>query len=210
MDVMTPPGDGGPQESRVRALLARIAADSDLSARFLNTLSLMEHIGSRKIMVSQAGALHGETLKHLAEETRHAFFFKRAAEALAGRTLDYGADDVLAGPQARLYMGRLDAVIARQVSGGAAYLYMSTIVEIRAVWFYRLFDQVLKAAGRSLKLSGLLAEEENHLADMRARLADPLMETRLEAFTAQENIQFARLLDGLEEAVFAVAAPLNA
>ena len=52
-------------------------------ARFLNTLSLMEHIGSRKIMVSQTcGPLGREVLKHLAEETRHAFFFKKAAETL--------------------------------------------------------------------------------------------------------------------------------
>lgn len=192
--------DSGPVENRVGALLARIAADPGLSARFLNSLSLLEHIGSRKIMVSQAGALNGETLKHLAEETRHAFFFKRAAESLAGRPMDYGAADVLAGPQARLYMHRLDAFIARSVSGPAAYLYMSTIIEMRAVWFYRLFDQIWKAAGQTLKLSSLLAEEQTHLAQMRARLADPLVETRLESFAAHENVQFARLLDALEEA----------
>jgi hypothetical protein len=206
MDAMSLVSDSGPAESRVRVFLARIAADSGLSARFLNSLSLLEYIGSRKIMVSQAGALNGETLKHLAEETRHAFFFKRAAEAVAGRPMDYGAGDVLAGPQARLYMGRLDAFIARSVSGPAAYLYMSTIVEMRAVWFYKLFDQVLKAAGRTLKLSSLLAEEQNHLAQLRARLADPLVETRLESFAAHENIQFARLLDALEDASCAAVA----
>ncbi len=198
--------DSGPAESRVRVLLARIAADSGLSARFLNSLSLLEHIGSRKIMVSQAGALNGETLKHMAEETRHAFFFKRAAEAIAGRPMEYGAGDVLAGSQARLYMHRLDAFIARSVQRSCR---LSVHVHHRrdaGGVVLQLFDQVWKAAGRTLKLSSLLAEEETHLAQMRARLADPLVETRLESFAAHENIQFARLLDALEEASCAAVA----
>src|SRR6185503_1288646 len=117
-------------------------------ARFLNTLSLMEHIGSRKIMMSQTSQdPGGDTLRHLAEETRHAYFFKRAAEKLARGTLGYGADETVAGAAARFYMERLDAGIVRSLDGAPAsalpYLYMSLIVELRAVWFYRLYQETL-------------------------------------------------------------------
>jgi hypothetical protein len=187
-------------ESRVHVLLARIGDDTVLGARFLNTLSLMEHIGSRKIMISQSrgSVLNADTLQHLAEETRHAFFFKRAAEALAGRPLGYDDGDLLAAAPARHYMARLDARIARSASGRNAYLFMSYIVEVRAVWFYNLYDRVLKAAGRPLKLTSLLAEEKSHLADMRAQL-DPHVETQLAAFSAHENSLFTKLLTALEQ-----------
>ena len=189
--------------ARMRALLARICADAGLHARFLNSLSLMEHIGSRKIMASQAGGpLSSDTLKHLAEETRHAFFFKRAAEAVAGRELSYEADALLAGPQAALYMGRLDAFVARQARGAAAYLYMSLVVELRAVWFYALYQSVLQGAGSFLKLTSVLAEEERHLEEMRQSLAamGEDVDARMADFSAFEARRFAVLLEALEQA----------
>jgi hypothetical protein len=96
-------------------------------------------------------------------------------------------------------MARLDARIARGATGRNAYLFMSYIVEVRAVWFYNLYDRVLKAGGRPLKLTSLLAEEKSHLAEMRAQL-DQAAETQLAAFSAHENSLFARLLAGLERA----------
>ena len=106
--------------ARVAGLLQQICAAPGLHARFLNTLSLMEHIGSRKIMASQSGAgLKQDTLKHLAEETRHAFFFKRAAESTARNALDYSRETTLATAAARAYMGRLDAHIAAALDAGA-------------------------------------------------------------------------------------------
>ena len=68
------------------AILAGFVADSSLHARFMNTLAMLEHMGSQKIMATQAGPdIDLPTLKHLAEETRHAFFFKRHANREAGR-----------------------------------------------------------------------------------------------------------------------------
>src|SRR5579884_874228 len=93
----------------VGARLAAIASDPPLHARFLNMLSLLEHIGSRKIMTSKAMSdPASDVLKHLAEESRHAFFFKRAAERTASRHLDYSPVHTIAPAAARLYMGRLD------------------------------------------------------------------------------------------------------
>ena len=201
------PSPEGVDAGRVTALLAQLSARAELHARFLNTLSLMEHIGSRKIMASQSGvALTQETLKHLAEETRHAFFFKRAAESAARAALDYSGESTVATAAARAYMGRLDAHIGAALDAtlprACAYLYISLIVEIRAVWFYRLYDQVLAKRGTALSLKSVLAEEERHLSEMAARLVemDPDAETRTRSFLNYEGERFTRLWSALERA----------
>src|SRR3569832_825843 len=97
-----------PFEDCVRAHLSAFAGEPAAHARFLNMLSLLEHIGSRKIMTCRAMRAPGlELLKHLTEESRHAFFFKRAAEGAAGRPLDYNAADTVAPTAAKFYMERL-------------------------------------------------------------------------------------------------------
>ena len=190
-------------ETPVRSFLAKLCAAPALHARFLNTLSLLEHIGSRKIMMSQARRAPGQdTLRHLAEETRHAFFFKRAAETMAQAPLSYDDPQLLAGAHARLYMGRLDGRIGQATGGEAAYYYMSLLVEIRAIWFYRIYQSVLAQTGQVLNLKGLLAEETRHLSEMNSHLAalgeNP--QTHMPAFLAFEERCFANLLAGLEQA----------
>ena len=151
-------------------------------ARFLNTLALMEHIGSRKIMVSQSkGALNQDILKHLAEETRHSYFFKRAAEAIACRPLEFDDSDALRPGAAKMYFGRLDASIASALEPAAyaevPYLYVSLTIELRAIWTYSLYQQELASRPGKLSLKSVLAEEEMHLSQMLDRLrelnADP-------------------------------------
>lgn len=185
-------------------LLGSVLASPPTHARFLNTLALMEHIGSRKIMLTQGtGALDQDTLKHLAEEARHAFFFKRQAEAEAGRALAFEPADLFAAATARGYFQRLEATINRACAGdadpAAVYLYMSMIVEFRAVWAYDRYQRALTAAGHRMSLKGLLAEEQGHLDDMAARLdaAGSLTAARIDTFTAVETVLYGRLLDRL-------------
>jgi hypothetical protein len=189
-------------EPRLRAFLARVCAAPDLHCRFLNTLSLLEHIGSRKIMASQTAgsALCGDTLRHLAEDARHAWFFKHHAETAAGHALAYDAAGIMAGPQARAYMARLDAKIARAASGQRAYLYMSMVIELRAVWFYRIYQEVLTASGKTIKLGALLAEEDRHLEEMQDQLTalGEDLAARLPDFTGYEDRLFGNLLSALE------------
>jgi len=192
-------------EPAVRQRLRWFCAQPPVHARFLNTLSLLEHIGSRKIMASQSGpGLSNETLRHLAEETRHAYFFKRTAENLAKRTLDYEAGNTIAGAGARAYMGRLDAEIASELGDGAElalpYLYMSLIVEFRAVWLYRLYQPALAEHWTGITLRSVLAEEELHLAAMLARLSelDAAVATRIDRFCVLEDKRFRALWDVIE------------
>ena len=79
---------------------------------------------------------------------------------------------------------------------------MSLIVEVRAVWFYGLYQSVLQGAGSFLKLTSVLAEEERHLDEMRQSLAalGEDVDARMADFSVFEARRFAILLDALERA----------
>lgn len=186
-------------------VLARIATDAPLHARLLNTLSMLEHLGSRKIVATQSSAgIDEPTLRHVAEEAHHAYFMKRQAEKAAGRPLEYVDSDLLAPAAARMYFQRLEAEMKRtlesQKSLRAAYLYMSMIVEFRALWFYGLYQHVLKRVGYGLSLKRIVGEEENHLLDVANRLdvEGELSDARASRFLSVEKRLYERLLRGLE------------
>jgi len=193
---------------KARSLLNRIVGDEALHPRFINTLSMLEHMGSHKIMATQHGPdVDQPTLRHLAEECQHAFFMKRQAEKAAGRALEFVADDLLAPVAARMYFQRLEAGMLHRLetesSPGAAYLYMSMIVEFRAVWFYSLYQTELRRHAHAMSLKRLLGEEQNHLTDMAERLehAGELSDTRVDAFVRTEHVLFGRFLDSLQQSV---------
>jgi hypothetical protein len=200
---------------KTRGLLDRVAGDEALQPRLLNTLSMLEHMGSHRIMATQHGAAVGQaTLRHLAEECQHAFFMKRQAEKAAGRALEYSAGDLLAPEAARRYFRRLEISLFRMLdrdstgsgsgsgsgSGTCCYLYMSLIVEFRAVWFYSLLQQALARAGHGLSLKRLLGEEQNHLTDMANRLehAGEWSSARVERFVQVEHTLYEHLLGSLQ------------
>jgi hypothetical protein len=190
---------------RTRVLLERIAGDAGLQPRLLNTLSMLEHMGSHKIMATQQGAGIGQaTLRHLAEECQHAFFMKRSAEKAAGRPLEFTPGNLLAPGAARGYFRRLEAsllrLLSREGSAGSCYLYMSLIVEFRAVWFYSLYQQALTRRKQTLSLKRLLGEEQNHLTEMSGRLeqAGEWSDSRVESFVRLEHALYERLLGSLQ------------
>ncbi len=200
-------------EAPFSTFLRTVIAQPEAHTRFLNLLSLLEHIGSRKIMLSQMkGILTQDILKHLAEETRHAFFFKREAEKLAGHKLEgYSDAETLACGPGKLYFGRLDAGLTRDLGHDHAetgYLWVSLVIELRAIWVYRLYQQALLAAGYPLPLKGIIAEEDKHLIDMVARLDEIGFDTAAALDSAQqlEKTLFSRLFAALDAGVVEKAA----
>ncbi len=192
---------------QTRSLLARIVPEAPRHARLLNTLSMLEHIGSHKIMSTQHAAdIDQPTLKHVAEEAGHAYFMKRQAEKAAERPLEFVAADLLAPAAARMYFQRLEAAmvrtLARQRSARAVYLYMSMIVEFRALWFYGLYQQTLERHRHAVSLKRVIGEERGHLAEIANRLemAGELSDARATEFLARERTLYARLLAGLQRA----------
>jgi len=193
---------------QTRSLLAQIVADTARHARLANTLSMLEHIGSHKIMATQhAIDIDQPTLKHVAEEAGHAYFMKRQAEKTAQRPLEYVDDDLLAPAAARMYFQRLEAALVRTLtharSARAVYLYMSMIVEFRALWFYGLYQQTLERAREPLSLKRVLGEEQNHLGDVahRLALAGELSDARTTELVGHERALYGRLLSALQRAV---------
>lgn len=179
--------------------LDSVVADKERHARFLNALSLLEHIGSRKILLTQPDAL-----QHLAEETRHAHFFRRAAEKEAGRPLEWTDADAAAPAACKMYFGRLDAAVTAEVGEGPlAYLYVTQTIELRALSLYEAHEASLRAAGHWLTLKSVLAEEKGHLAEMDADLRrnDPRYEERRAKFAAAESALYARWLSAVEAAL---------
>jgi hypothetical protein len=182
-------------EAPVRAFLQNLVQNKEEHAKFMNMLSMLEHMGSRKIMVSQMNrTLTEDSLKHLAEEARHAYFFKRQAERMAGKPLDgYTEENTMARVPALMYFGRLDAGISAKVADKAdkdnqAYPWVSLIIELRACWLYHLYHEVLQEAKVTISLKSLLAEEDLHLAEMFEMVG--------------ENTQLLRFLSAYETELF--------
>lgn len=194
------------QQAAFSDVLTATLSDPHQHMRFLNLLSMLEHMGSRKIMLSQMkGILTQDILKHLAEETRHAFFFKREAEKLAGHAIEgFDTADTMAAASGRFYFGRLDSGLTAKLADDAhretGYLWVSLIVELRAIWVYRLYQKALAAAGIPLSIKGILAEEDRHLEDMVTRLAEIGFDadTALPGACELEKTLFAKLLAALQ------------
>lgn len=193
---------------RVRAYLDGIIADREEHAKFMNMLSMLEHMGSRKIMVSQmhkGDTLTEDTLKHLAEEARHAYFFKRQAERAAQRSLDgWVEENTTARVPALMYFGRMDAGISKIVGNDAAYGWVSLIIELRACWLYSIYQEALEASDYQLSLKSLIAEEDGHLEEMFEMCGDN--HERLRELSAFETQLFEKLWVQIENDVQIKAA----
>lgn len=198
-----------PLEAPVRAFLTDLVDRPQDHARFMNMLSMLEHIGSRKIMVSQMdrmAELDMDTLQHLAEEARHAFFFKRQAERVAKKELPGWTDDnTMQRISAMMYFGRLDAGISKQVPEEKAYGWVSMIIELRACWIYHIYQEVLEASDVQLSLKSLIAEEDKHLAEMFEMVGHDVPQLR--ALSEYETSLFKKFWASLSAEVdFAIAA----
>lgn len=193
-------------EPWLRDLLAR----ADAHARFINTLSMLEHIGSIKIARTQGGmSITGTKLGHLAEETRHAQVLKKLARRLDPAIGDAYADDsLLAGASARMYFARLDAEVRRHLReqpdvtdpDEVAYLLVTLLVERRAAWLYPLYQSLVDAAGMRISVRAIIGEEDRHLADVEQGLARQgiAVDEGALGLLGFESAAFARLAEAMQ------------
>ncbi len=198
-----------PLEPRFRAFLKSVIQNDATHGRFLNTLSLLEHIGSRKIMLSHIHHVpNTEVLKHMAEEARHAYFFSHKAEALLKKSHDDYADDTTLAPAAaKVYFAKLDSHIEHTVTSpqknDACYLWVSLMIELRAHWAYGLYQEMLSQQQKTLSLKSLIAEENLHLAEMFQSVMqlDASAEATIPLLAAHEHELFLHFFSQLEAAV---------
>src|ERR1700749_878750 len=159
-------------------ILPTIIADNQLHARWLNTLSLMENTGARKISACEdPETVTYIILKHAAEEHRHAFYLKKQIEKV-GTTLcpTYSPKYLVAANSSRHYLNQLDVDACRYLKKElglkgkelrfAAYLLVTYAIEVRADELYPIYQEELDKAQSKVNVKSIILEEEGHLEEM--------------------------------------------
>lgn len=161
-------------------LLPHIIADDALHARWLNSLSMMESVGARKI----AAYVHPIevdliTLQHAFEEARHAYFLKKQIGKLKQTSPNYEPNYTLAPRASYRYLHKLDMSCARYLSNAGqtgrdlkhgCYLLVTYLIEVRAMKLYGTYQAALDAAASRVHVKSIISEEEGHLTNMMAQL----------------------------------------
>ena len=182
-------------------LCQQIVAHPDLHCRWLNTLSLMENTGARKIAHNE-DPIHADLtmLKHAAEEFRHAYYLKKMIGRIdASACPTYEAPFVLAPHASKHYLHRLDVEVCRLLiqSGvtdparfkAGAYLLVTYAIEVRADELYGNYQNALDEINSKVNVKSIIAEEEGHLQEMQEMLAhfDPMHQVWAEKACAIEE-----------------------
>ena len=163
-------------------LLDHIVNNDELHARFLNTLSLQENIGARKISANERPETSTYmVLKHAAEEHRHAFYLKKQIARLnVSACPTYEPDYLLAPYSSKYYLNMLDLLTSRylkntlQLQGTglkfAAYLLVTYAIEVRADLIYPIYQEVLNKHKSKVSVRSIIIEEQGHLEEMISQL----------------------------------------
>ena len=189
-------------DNEIEKALDFIIDHHDLHMRWLNTLSYLEHIGSRKILKTQSSEYTDQnTLRHAAEEARHAYIFKKMTEKLKNGSSDYTKESMLCGYSANRYFQSLDAMVLKKLKNEKnytrlCYLYVTTLVEERAGWLYPLYQKCLEKKKSAVDISGIIKEEERHLEEMHDGIK-MMDKSILDEFRLEEEKFFKKYLNSL-------------
>jgi hypothetical protein len=196
-------------------ILSTIIADNELHAKWLNTLSLMENTGARKISASEDPlTVTYIILKHAAEEHRHAFYLKKQLEK-TGVALcpTYATEYLLAPGYSKYYLNQLDIDVCRYLKTElgltgkelrfAAYLLVTYAIEVRADELYPVYQDALDEAGSKVNVKSIILEEEGHLEEMINQLKQfsPDWELHAEKAVAFESLLFDKWVVALGKEV---------
>src|SRR3954469_18891071 len=105
------------QSEQLKEAVTKIVASDDIHVKGLNSLSMMENTGARKISKYEH-PVHTNiiVLKHAAEEARHAYYLKKQIGKLAPDACpDYSYPYLLAPLESYHYLHQLDVDACRYV-----------------------------------------------------------------------------------------------
>ena len=195
---------------QLASLLPQIIDDDARHARWLNTLSMMESVGARKI-AGYVDPIHVDelTLQHASEEARHAHYLKRQISKIGQKLPDYSAPTLLAPRASYHYLHRLDWTCSRYLkqkglSGRAlknhSYLYVTYLIEVRAMKLYHTYQAALTDAQSPVHVRSILKEEEGHLSNMTTQLQaiDPDWQAHCHDLQIEEQKLFERWIEQLQ------------
>jgi rubrerythrin len=170
-------------EMKLQQIFQTIIQDNQVHAKFLNTLSLMENTGARKISASEhKSKVSYLMLKHACEEARHAFYLKKQISKVA-KIEDYPSYEnqyLLAPFASYTYLHSLDIQVCRYLKNTlqlqsdalkyAAYLLVTYAIEVRADELYPVYQDALDEAKSKVNVKSIIVEEVGHLEEMISQL----------------------------------------
>ena len=169
------------QEEQLSRIIEKVVVSDDLHAKWLNSLSMMENTGARKISKYEHPVNTTLiVLKHAAEEARHAYYLKKQIGKLTKDCPDYSYPYLLAPIESHHYLNMLDVEACRylkktlHLEGRAlkhgAYLLVTYSIEVRADMLYGIYQEALTRHKSKVNVKSIIAEEEGHLAEMERML----------------------------------------
>ncbi|MBK0379112.1 hypothetical protein [Mucilaginibacter segetis] len=198
----------------LNTILPKIIQDNQLHARWLNTLSLMENTGARKISASEdPTTVTYIILKHAAEEHRHAFYLKKQIDKTGEQCPTYSTEYLLAPAFSKYYLNQLDIDVCRylkselKLSGAelrfAAYLLVTYAIEVRADELYPVYQDALDKVNSKVNVKSIILEEEGHLEEMINQLQNfsPEWEKHAQKAVAFETELFGRWVANLASGI---------
>jgi hypothetical protein len=195
-------------------VLTRLSENRELHARFLNSISLMEYMGARKIMKSQHEKdVSFEVLAHMSEEVRHAQIFKKMALKLSeGQLISYDEPFLLAGNEARAYIQTVDQSVCQvlqQKDTHLNYLLSTLLIEERANSVYPFYIKLVEPYGFGSHIQKILREEEHHLKEIEDGLKQKqiLDDQQMAHLRAQEQLAFDQLIATVDRELKIVVVP---
>ena len=169
---------------KLKDILNIIVPSAELHGKWLNSLSMMENTGARKISRYE-DPVHTDiiVLKHAAEEARHAYYLKRQIGKIDAEACpDYSFKNLLAPLSSYQYLHRLDVAACRYLSeeiglkgrdvDHGAYLLVTYAIEVRADSLYGVYQDVLTAHNQKVNVKSIILEEEGHLEEMTRMLVN--------------------------------------
>lgn len=172
------------QEEQLQQVLEYIVPSDELHGKWLNSLSMMENTGARKISKYEHPVLSDIiVLKHAAEEARHAYYLKKQIGKLPGiECPDYSYPYLLAPVESHHYLNMLDVEACRYLKNNlsltgrelkhGAYLLVTYAIEVRADMLYGVYQEALTKHKSKVNVKSIIMEEEGHLAEMQRMLKD--------------------------------------
>ncbi len=168
----------------MKQIVDKIVSSPSLHARWLNTLSMMENAGAKKIKNCEDPVFVREIiLKHSAEEARHAYYLKKQISKIEENACPTYENRYLLAPGTSYhYLNALDISICKYVKNTfgysgyklkyAAYLLVTYAIEVRADELYPVYQDSLSLFSSNVTVKSIIAEEKNHLEEMILQLKE--------------------------------------
>lgn len=209
------------QNELLSKVIEKIVPDDQMHAKWLNSLSMMENTGARKISKYEH-PVHTNiiVLKHAAEEARHAYYLKKQIGKIAQDACpDYSYPYLLAPIESYHYLHQLDVDACRYVKNKlgltgremkhGAYLLVTYAIEVRADMLYGIYQDALTRYSSKVNVKSIIAEEEGHLEEMQKMLEafHPQWEMLAQDMCALEHKLFERWVAAIEKVLHNIISP---